>query len=480
MLKNIILIISLVFALVSCDKDFLVKESALDSTNELVLSSFTGLENATVGAYAPLCTTEWYGRDFVIAADLKGGNGKISPKTSGRFVNEYLWINNANATINMWEYAYRTITSACNIINTIDGGFSEVGVEQSQIDQLKGEALFLRALGHWDMVRFYAQQYSSGRDNPGVPIVLVTQNEYPPRNTVGEVYDQVVLDLQAAEELLPAVNPRDNSMAWATKYAAKALLAKVYLYMEDWQNAAAYATDVINNGGFSLFSAAEYTTYDNDGYWGGDGTGSEIIFQVDGSEGNFYHGYWDAISYILNPDGYADIGASQDLIGLYEAGDVRADLFQSDSEFPSDFWTSKYPGRLGGVPRREYNLPVLRLAEMYLIRAEAITKGASISGTSAVANINAIRTHRGLAPVGTISLAEIYNERRRELCFEGNEMFDLARTERSLVRTDYDGALNKDIDFVAGGTPLQNYLWALPIPLAEINANVNVVQNEGY
>lgn len=82
----------------------------------------------------------------------------------------------------------------------------------------------------------------------------------------------------------------------------------------------------------------------------------------------------------------------------------------------------------------EYNTPVLRLAEMYLIRAEALLEGASVSGETALNDYNAIRTNRGLADATSVSLNDIYAERRRELCFEGNELFDLARTQRSLFQ----------------------------------------------
>ena len=241
-----------------------------------------------------------------------------------------------------------------------------------------------------------------------------------------------------------------------------------------------YATTVIENSGLSLFTPAEYTTWDNNGYWGSGGTGSEIIFQVDGSEGNSYHGYWEAISYMMDPEGYGDCAASNDLRSLYEPGDVRADLFLQPAKYPGEYWSLKYPGRLGKTPKREYNTPVLRIAEMYLIRAESILNGAVIPGATALADLNEIRINRGLEAAATVDLAVIYNERRRELCFEGNELFDLARTERSLVREDFTGLSNKNIPFIPGGSAEENYLWAMPVPQAEIDANVNMDQNPGY
>ena len=464
----------------SCSEDFLNETPRLEQSNELTLSTYAGLNSSTAGAYAELCATGWYGAELVITADLKGGNAKRGPVSSGRYVDEYLWNNSPSSTIDLWTPAYATIAKANNVINKIDGGFTETAVTQAQLDRLKGECLFLRGLAYFDLVRTFSQPYSSGRENLGVPVVLVTENAYPARNNVGEVYDRVVTDLLAAIPLLPAVSIRKADGAFATKTTANALLAKVYLYMENWQGAADYATTVIGTQGLTLFTAADYTTWDNDGYWGSGGAGSEIIFQVDGSEGNTYHGYWDAISYMMDPEGYGDIAASNDLISLYETGDVRADLFREPASYPGNFWSLKYPGRLGKVPRREYNVPVLRLSEMYLIRAEALLNGASVSGATALADFNAIRTNRGLAVAASVDLAEIYRERRRELAFEGNELYDLARTQRSLDREDFTGLSNEDITFAPGGSAETNNLWAMPIPQSEMDANVNMVQNPGY
>ena len=478
--KIAILVIT-VSAFASCKKDFLVEVPRLSTSNEISLSSYVGLQNATVGAYSLLCSPNWYGAGFVITADLKGGNAKRGPLNSGRYVNEYLWNNNASATSGLWDDAYSTIARANNVINAINGGFSEIGVTKAQLIQLKGECYFLRALSHWDLVKMYSQPYIAGTGNPGVPVVLVTENGYPKRNTVGEVYTRILTDLDSARTYLSATNPRGADGAWATRWAAKALLAKVYLYMGQWQKAADMATDVITTGGFTLFTAAKYTTWDKGGYWGSGGSGSEIIFQVDGSQGNSDQGFWEAISYMVSPDGYGDIATSNDLLGLYEAGDVRAALFVNPALFPSDYWTLKYPGRLGVKPPLDFNTPVLRLSEMYLIRAEALLNGALKTGVTALSDYNAIRTNRGLTAAAVApTLSDIYKERRRELCFEGNELFDLSRTQRSLTRVDFSGSLNKNVPYVAGGTPVQNYLWAMPIPQAEVDANANMVQNPQY
>jgi hypothetical protein len=476
-ISKILFLITIAVFLSACE-DFLIKEPRLSQSYELTLSTFDGLNSATGGIYTCLCATGWYGAGLPITADMKGGNAKRGSVQSGRYTDEYLWNNRPSSTSGLWANAYLVIAKANNVLEVLDGGFTETGVEQADLDELKGECLFIRGLSYFDLARMYCQPFSAGRDNMGVPVVLVTENGYPARNTVGETYDRVIEDLETAIPLLPLVNSRGTDGAWATKTAAQALLAKANLYMENWQDAANYATTVIGTTGLSLFTVADYTTYDAGGYWGGGGEGSEIIFQVDGSEGNYAHGYWEAISYMMNPEGYGDCAASTDLINLYEAGDVRANLFLQPARYPGEYWSLKYPGRLGKI--REYNTPVLRLSEMYLIRAEAILNGASVAGVTALGDFNAIRIARGLAAATAVNLNEIYKERRRELCFEGNELFDLARTQRSLARTDFTGLVNKDVTFTPGGTAVVNYLWAMPIPQAECDANVNMEQNPGY
>jgi hypothetical protein len=148
-------------------------------------------------------------------------------------------------------------------------------------------------------------------------------------------------------------------------------------------------------------------------------------------------------------------------------------MFTNKSDYPTTYWPTKYTGRLGKVPAREYVLPVIRLSEMYLIRAEALLNGASAAGASALDDLNALRTQRGLTEAAGVTLEDIYLERRRELNFEGHELFDLARTQRGVVRTDFVGTVNKDI-------PYPDYRWAMAIPQTEIDANVNMEQNDGY
>ena len=471
-------IVTLLVFMTACE-DFLYQEPRLSQTNELTLSTYDGLLAATLGAYEPLYRSTWYGRDFPVTADLKGGNSKKGPISSGRFFTEYLWNNTPQATNGLWQRAYQLIARVNNVIKVIDDGFEEPGVDQADLDQLVAECKFLRGLAYFDLARMFCQPISqgSGAGQLGVPVVLVTELGQPARNTLGEVYAQIESDLLDAEAGLPNVSSHGgtDAKAWATRYAARALLARYYLYTEDWQAAADYATAVISSGQFPLYTAAQYTTWDLGGVWGTDAA-SEIIFEVYGSEGNSSHSNWDVISYIMSPEGYGDICASHDVYNLYEDADVRKAMFRNyEPNYVNDLWSLKYPGKAPDGSLREDNIPVLRISEMYLIRAEAILQGASVSGATAYGDLNAIRGNRGatLLDAGSTTLSSVYLERRMELCYEGHELFDLARTGRNLVRVDYGGAVNQNIDF-------PDYRWAMPIPQAELDANENMEQNPGY
>lgn len=459
-------VLFMIFALlVSSCEDELEQLPPEQLSNELSLSTYSNLQLATNGIYTQLYSANWYGRDFTVIADLKGGNGKSSPLFSGRFQTEYNWANSEGTSANFFDNAYILIARANNVINAI-ADFEQPGVTEEQLNQLEGEALFLRALAYFDLVRMYAQPYSYDPQSLGVPVVTVTEIGEPARNTVAEVYDQIVSDLTTAETKIgtPARGQTDP-VGLASKPAVQALLAKVYLYMEKWQDAADYADKVIKNSNFSLYTASEYPSV-----WGTDAA-SEVIFEVFGNSTQSGWPGFDEIGYIYYTDGYGDVCASDDLTNLYEAGDVRAEVFTTHPDHPGFLWPAKYPGK---EQIRVNNIVVLRLAEMYLIRAEALLKGASISGATALGDYNAIRTHRGLdAQTSTILLADIYEERRRELCFEGNELWDLSRTGRDLVRTDYSGAGDANI-------PFPDYKWAMPIPATEMDRNPNMEQNPGY
>jgi len=159
---------------------------------------------------------------------------------------------------------------------------------------------------------------------------------------------------------------------------------------------------------------------------------------------------------------------------LYEAGDVRGTMFANSPEVaPATYWTTKYAGKDKGRPDVS-NTIVLRLSEMYLNRAEAISRGATISGVTAVGDINTIRAKRGASTIGSAGVNDILRERRLELAWEGHFWYDLARTGGAVSRIHYSGSeVNRNI-------PADSKYWVLPINKRELDVNENLEPNPGY
>ena len=473
-MKRIITILTLTILLFGCT-DFLVEEPKTTQSDVLTLSEYSGLNKATLGAYTRLVHERWYGAGFVLDAEMRSGNGKRpgnTDYTSGRYTVPYGWDYNQNSTPGLWEHGYYAISMANNVMDNLTEDKLTPNVTQQDLNNLQAECLFLRALSHFDMVRLYAQSYRNQPDGPGIPYVFHTDPaDLPERNTVREVYDFIVADLKQAETLIADNYVRlgiADPTAACTKPAIQALLSRAYLYMGQWQNAADYATRVINNTKYRMWTDAEYLNV-----WGMDvPSAGEVIFEAYGSTTNSYDAYWEANTWMTSPSGYADCAASNDLVYLYDQDDVRGQLFRGVDDVDELFWSTKYIGKGRRTPDVS-NTIVLRLSEMYLNRAEAIVNGANVSGVTAASDLNMITSNRKGATYSAATQEDVFQERRKELAWEGHLWFDLSRLGRPLVRTDYTGTSNKDI-------PYPDSRWAMPIAQRELDANPNLVQNPGY
>ncbi len=463
-----------VLLLTGC-QDFLTEEPIMQQSSELSLSDYDGIKNATFGAYAPLASVNWYGASFVLDAEMRSGNGyRDVNKNSGRYTIPYDLNYTTTSTPALWGTAYFVVSSVNNVLDNLAGKAGSNGVTQQDVDNLQGELLFLRALAHFDLVRTYAKQYTIDKTAPGVPYVFKTDAAAKPsRDNVETVYNNIVKDLTDAEKLIAADYTREgvaDPKSVVSKVAIQALLSRVYLYMGKWQDAADYATVVINTPGLSMWTADKFaSSFKADAH-----TDGEVIFEVYGLKSNTYDGYWDAITWMTNPDGYSDCAASNDLIDLYEDGDVRGDMFiNNEDKAPNTFWTTKYSGKDKGTPDVT-NVVVLRLSEMYLNRAEAIVRGATVAGVTAVADINAVRTNRGATVIASAGMNDVMKERRLEFAWEGHYWYDLARTGGTVTRVHYSGAeVNRNI-------PADSKYWVLPINKRELDVNPNLVPNPGY
>ena len=480
-MKKYIFTILAVAAVFSSCKDFLVEEPNLAQSTELTLSTFEGLDNATAGAYAPLASTNWYGAHFILDSEMQSGNGKrwieFSQYNSGRYTDQYSVHYTPNSTSPLWGQAYFVILSA----NAVLEHLNDAGIEATEQEKnnLKAECLFLRALAHFDLVRVYAQGYgfTSDASHPGVPYVTKVDSEAKPaRETVAKVFENIIQDLLDAEAAMDPDYSRGGGKdprGYANLQAIQALLARVYLYKKDYANAAAYATKVIEakdeNGTpkYSLWKAADFKDAKN--YTTDVPTGGEIIFEIynntSSSYGTGLENCWGMTSYKQ----YGDCGASKDLLDLYEDNDVRKSLLSPDPDGNALF-TLKYNGKgLAAVDAN--NVIILRLAEMYLIRAEANVAG-NLNLGQATADLKALADSRGATPA-TASVDYILVERRKELAWEGHYWYDLARLGKPMTREDISGNVPTQI-------PAGDYRWALPIPDREFTVNPNLKQNEGY
>jgi hypothetical protein len=478
----IVLAASLVLS--SC-KDFLTQVPLLTQSNEKTMSNYVGLNKATAGAYAVLSSEDWYGGMYVLNAEMRTGNGKRPAQEafqSGRMLTPYTLNYADNSTEGLWGTAYYAISAANNVLDNLTG---KVGTGMYKADNttlvtgqdtlnLKAECLFIRAIAHFDMVRLYAQPYSYKPDGLGIPIVLHTDpSGKPARNTVAEVYNQVVKDLLEAEGCIDPNYRRDggsDAAAYVNIWTIRALLSRVYLYMGEWQKSADYATKVIESGQYTMWTADQVKS----NVFTENAASSEVIFEMFGDIGNGYDPYWESTSYMTNPAGYADCAACNDLISLYSAGDVRGTLFTTVDDAKDTYWTTKYAGKGLRTPDVN-NVIILRLSEMYLNRAEAQANGAQVSGATIASDINMITSNRGAAAISSPGKEDIFNEERKEFAWEGHYWFDLARTKRSMTRSDFTGTdkTSQNLDF-------PSYKWALPIAKRELSANENLVQNEGY
>ena len=361
------------------------------------------------------------------------------------------------------------------MIDNLEGKESST-VSLQDLDNLKAECLFIRALSYFCNVLTYGQPYTycvkSDKESLGVPYVEHTDPAgLPARETVISNYEKIVRDLLEAESIIDPEYTREgvaDPAAVVSVYAIQALLSRVYLYMGEWQKAADYASKVIGSEKFSLWTAEQYKTV-----WGAEKGTGEVIFEVYGKRTNSGWGSWEDLSYLTSPEGSGDAQAADPLIKTYEEGDVRLALYRTDANNESGIkWTGKYPGKGDNTPDCN-NVIVLRLSEMYLNRAEAIMRGATVPGTTAVKDINAVATLRGASAYGSVGQTDIAKERRRELAWEGHYIYDLARWGQGVSRSPSDYPLCSDnLD-----VPFPDKRWALPLPKRELDLNKNLVQN---
>lgn len=455
---KILLVVMVLTTFSSCKKSFLELDPPANLTPEQALRTEADLLVALRGAYAGLRSTAMYGRSLMVIGDMMADNTYQSVLNTNRYTlfNNYSYNLTDGDVSGLWSTAYGIILRTNNIINA--------NVSGATVNQIKGEARTIRALCYFNLVRYFARPFTDNPAGLGVPIVTVYNADLKPgRNTVAEVYAQIHADLNSAYNLMTTYS---NSSQFS-KFAARALQARVFLTQNDKTNARTAALDVINNGGFTLITAAGHGAY-----WANPVIRTdrvETIFEV--SADAVANNAFDALSYIYSQAGnYGDMLCADDLYASFEAADVRRALYATGVRggLPSVF-VNKYPNFVGD----HSDTKVLRLSEMYLIVAEATT-----NETEARTYVNAITAQRGataIASTGTALFNDIMAERRKELAFEGERYMDMQRFKLDINRgANYPAA--------ARAVPYANFRRVFPIPQTEIDVNptIKAQQNPGW
>ena len=252
-LAGLIVLASIVVALGSCKKSFLDLRPYTSVSSDVAITNESDMQAALNGAYGNMNSANLYGRSTPLFGDLVSDNVYISTINSNRYL-DFFQINYTVTDLNgqgIWQSAYSTILRANNVINSSLQG-------NETIDQFRGEALAIRGLMYFELVKFFGKPYTVDPNALGVPLILTYDPTLKPqRNTVQEVYTQIEKDLTDAANLMT----QDKSSGFFTKWAARALLARMYQFKGEWDKALTTAEDVINNSGYSLLQLNDVLSF---------------------------------------------------------------------------------------------------------------------------------------------------------------------------------------------------------------------------
>lgn len=446
-------------------KKFLAVEPVNRLSIDDIFKDFEGARTTLVGIYDNLKSTNYYERIFSLYPELTGGNVKYARSNPTILVNSYNFRNTNQADFNdmaaFYQLGYNTIYRANNVIANIT---KVADANPQQLNRMLADAYTFRALAHFDLARVFAQPFTFSANGQHEGIVIRTQNtlatvpvEAP--STMAQVYTQVLSDLDSAILLYANSVPiyaGGTEKTWLSADAAKALKLRVHLYREDWQEVVALANGLTASA-YPLVSHANYANSWRRSTTGNASMDAETIFmlfaRVDQNQGSFGDNF--------NPGNttFGYMAATQDVQSLFAPGDVRGPASMMAEATLSNInyrFTRKYQGRNDSAN----NQKLFRISEVILSRAEA---NAALGNTNAaLTDLNRIRQRANpAAPALNITnnqllLDSIFTERRRELCFEGHLLFDIARQRRPVQRTDCNAT--------TCSVPFPSPLFAVPKP----------------
>ncbi|OGX91701.1 RagB/SusD family nutrient uptake outer membrane protein [Hymenobacter coccineus] len=477
----------------SCTKDYLELQPRNAASNETFYTTQTAALQATTAAYTQLQQAGFVNHALwimdIMADNSTTGGGGGTDGIEFQQVDNFSIPPNNPTTTDLFQRAYLGIGAANQVLLHVP----EIAVIDANIKtRSMGEAAFLRALYYFYLVRTYGD----------VPLVLTppagpAEASSLSRDPAAMVYAQIIIDLNDAIKNLPLPSTyTGEDIGRASKLSAMGLLAKVYLTQNDMTNAATQADATITA---ALADGKKLWPNYADNFKVANENGQESLFEVQFKSGlNLYilegpgsaiNEFWGARffgnPYVVSSGGYGYNIPEKEFMDGYEAGDKRkaatvfvpGDLY-TDGPLDNSGKVQVQPTSLQGSPngyniRKFYagglstiwdsplNVPILRLSEMYLIKAEA-------GGTGALAALNTVRSRAGLPPATNTSQATVLKERRYEFAFEMDRWYDLKRTKTLLTNP----------SLISKGIKSFNDL--MPIPQAERDVNPNLTQNPGY
>lgn len=466
-------LIAVLFLFVGCGDGWLDDMKPKTSVEtEQSLNTDTEVDYALNGIYSVLRRYSYYGARYTYYGDATAEDMQARGDTK-RVAKYYLYqLTGSTSPSSFWSTPYYAIRNANNVIAYANGlDESEVS---DDLKHYKGEALTIRALGHFDLVKVYGTTYT--KDNGaslGVPIVteLLEKDAKPARSSVADVYKQIIKDLEEAA-LLMNKKKKDIRLNW---YGNQLLLARAYLYMGNDKKAYEVSTNLI----VEADGDSDYGLVDNASFpamWESD-TSSEYLLMLINNADEISSSK-EFIGYLTSRKGYDDLSLSSDYMELLDEdpNDVRHEIIEKYKPADYRWYTKKYT-----APSYRYsNIPVLRLAEAYLIAAESAVKLDDKINAAKYLNYIVKRANPAKEVAeDDMTLDRVLIERRKELVAEGHRLFDAMRNNQTIERKgDSHGSdlllpENRTIDW-------NYYKTIMPIPQSEMNANDNMVQNEGY
>ena len=470
MKKYIILITILASVFISCDDELETYPTSSTEASQ-AFNTEGDFTNAVRGMYIETIINGTYYGGQLQGFDVMTDNLIISPegRLSQQFRYEWAYDQNSGISGHM-ATCYQVIQNANFILENIDN--LEEGTFKNNI---MGEALGMRALAHFDIVRFFAKiptQSADAGSSLAMPYITIPDvTDLPSRITVSEYYDLLVDDLTTAERL---INTNNNENLQLGNEAVNAILANVYLHMGKWQN----AIDAANKVTTTVADRSKFT-----GIWN-DSNEDGVIFKVLNdntsrvSVGVPYNQTANGIKSEYVPD--------YEFYQKFDDKDIRKTAYFETSLFGGlnynhvvKWYSSTSTTGLGVVDAK-----VLRASEVMLIKAEALAE--LEKDDLARTALDAVRSKRYSdfvtgGEIGNNLKNAIALERRLELAFEGSRFSDIKRKGKSIIRSDF-GHLADGTGVPSTVKTLQagDDKFQLPIPLNEMNLNPNMVQNPGY